>query len=65
MARGFNKLIGLEILDIDSRAINSITILCDDGREYEVSAETNHLGIPILKCARLKKAADTTDPTLD
>ena len=54
MSRGFNKLVGVKVMDVDSSCANEIRILGADNCVYEITAEVGRNGVPAM---RLKKTS--------
>jgi len=59
--RGFANLLQRKIVAIDTSAVNSIILECDEGGRYEISAETGIGAIPVITCA----VKCLTDPDYD
>lgn len=56
--RGFNKLKGKTIKEVDAGALNQVLLLCDDGTVFEVNTEVVQLGIIEVSLVRRKEKLD-------
>lgn len=46
--RGFEAFVGKTVKEIDTQAINVVKIFFTDGSTYEIWAEEEHFGIPVI-----------------
>jgi len=54
-ARGFRKLLGKTIVNVDTRAINIVVLKDSDGNEYELDTVSGPLQIPVIVLNKKKK----------
>lgn len=52
--RGFKKLVGKTIKMVNTKAVNEVLLVDEDGYYYAVEAEAGPLGIPVISLKKLK-----------
>lgn len=55
-AVGFGKLRHATIKSVNNRAANVVYIETTDGKRYEIGAETNSIGVPILHLSEQERS---------
>ena len=53
--RGFDSLVGKTITAVNASAINVVILKDEDGNEYEVGSEDQHMGIPVITLEKRKE----------
>ncbi len=52
--RGFKKLVGKTIRSVNTKAINEVLLVDEDGYFYAIEAEAGPLGLPVITLKKLK-----------
>ncbi len=52
--RGFKKLVGKTIRSINTKAVNEVLLVDEDGYFYSIETEPGPLGIPVIVLKKLK-----------
>lgn len=52
--RGFKKLVGKTIKSVNTKAVNAVLLVDEDGYFYSIEAEVGHLGIPTISLKKLE-----------
>lgn len=48
----FKMLVGKTIKQVKQHSINVVHISCEDGSEFEIDCDEQHMGVAVLRCVQ-------------